>query len=482
MSRSSGWFKAVALTIAAAMFVSCLPVGAARAGLVTTEQVLDQTAAAGERERLAAVFCATTCAARWRRSASIGTRRWRGSPASPIAEVRAGRRPDRRAAGRAELHRRRADHRGRGADRPRHPGPARGDRRLRVHQPRYVSLPRRVRGGRAARAAGALLLWALAGCATPESHRLLDAAGGLPPRAEVAGVPFFPQEEAYCGPAALATVLSWSGLPVTQDEVAAQVYTPGREGTLRTDVAAAARRHGRLAVPVTRLADLVAELAAGHPVLVFQNLGLGWFPVWHYAVAVGYDLEAGDTRAALGPRAAARHRPSPPSSAPGRAATIGRSWCCRPTSCRPRRTSWRCCAPHPASSRPAGCSAAAAAYAAIAAALARQPRRLDRARQYRLCQPGPRRGRGRVPQRDRAPPGGRRGLEQSRARARASRAGRRRRSPPRSAPCASAARMRRPTARPCARSAAPNQTGATHLRIDAGPRCARMPATGPECR
>ena len=56
MSRNSGWFKAVALTIAAAMFVSCLPVGAARAGLVTTEQVLDQTAAAGERERLAAVL------------------------------------------------------------------------------------------------------------------------------------------------------------------------------------------------------------------------------------------------------------------------------------------------------------------------------------------------------------------------------------------------------------------------------------------
>lgn len=110
----------------------------------------------------------------------------------------------------------------------------------------------------------------------------------------MAGVPFFPQEEYYCGPAALATALSWSGLPVTQDEVAAQVYTPGREGTLQSDVVAAARRNGRLAVPVARLADLTAELAAGHPVVVFQNLGFGWFPVWHYAVAVGYDLNAGD--------------------------------------------------------------------------------------------------------------------------------------------------------------------------------------------
>ena len=29
---------------------------------------------------------------------------------------------------------------------------------------------------------------------------------------------------------------------------------------------------------------------AGHPVLVFQNLALSWYPQWHYAVLVGYDL------------------------------------------------------------------------------------------------------------------------------------------------------------------------------------------------
>jgi tetratricopeptide (TPR) repeat protein len=38
----------------------------------------------------------------------------------------------------------------------------------------------------------------------------------------------------------------------------------------------------------------MAELAAGHPVLVLQNLGLDWWPQWHYAVAVGYDRERGD--------------------------------------------------------------------------------------------------------------------------------------------------------------------------------------------
>jgi tetratricopeptide (TPR) repeat protein len=46
-------------------------------------------------------------------------------------------------------------------------------------------------------------------------------------------------------------------------------------------------------VPVTGLNALLHEVAAGHPVVVLQNLGLDWYPQWHYAVAVGYDLGAG---------------------------------------------------------------------------------------------------------------------------------------------------------------------------------------------
>lgn len=139
-----------------------------------------------------------------------------------------------------------------------------------------------------------LLSVLLAGCATPP--QVLDlrrSAGDLPARMELAEVPFFPQEEYYCGPAALAMVLDWSGLTVTQEDLAPQVYTPGREGTLQTDILAAARRHGRLAVPVADLRSLLTELAAGNPVLIFQNLGLSALPQWHYAVATGYELEPG---------------------------------------------------------------------------------------------------------------------------------------------------------------------------------------------
>jgi len=42
----------------------------------------------------------------------------------------------------------------------------------------------------------------------------------------------------------------------------------------------------------TSFPTLFTEIAAGHPVIVLQNLAFDWYPVWHYAVAVGYDLDA----------------------------------------------------------------------------------------------------------------------------------------------------------------------------------------------
>ena len=129
------------------------------------------------------------------------------------------------------------------------------------------------------------------GCATPGLDAARVRRSGLPTRAEVANVPFHPQARLYCGPAAMATLIGWSGLPVSQQEMAAQVYTPERKGSLRIDMLSAARRKGRLAVRIDSLPALLREISAGHPVLVFQNLGLRWYPRWHYAVATGYDLE-----------------------------------------------------------------------------------------------------------------------------------------------------------------------------------------------
>lgn len=109
---------------------------------------------------------------------------------------------------------------------------------------------------------------------------------------ELTAVPFHPQAERDdCGPAALAMMLGWTGLAQSPADLAPKVYTPGREGTLQADIVQAIRREGRLGIEVNSLDDLLIELDAGNPVLVLQNLGIKAWPIWHYAVAMGYDLE-----------------------------------------------------------------------------------------------------------------------------------------------------------------------------------------------
>lgn len=136
----------------------------------------------------------------------------------------------------------------------------------------------------------------LAGCAgTPVTDALVRTPpADLPAAVELADTPFFPQTEYHCGPAALAAGLGATGVAVTPDEVARKVFTPGRQGSLQADMVTAARRHGRLPVPVDGMADALREVAAGRPVLILQNLSLEMAPQWHYALLVGYDLAAGD--------------------------------------------------------------------------------------------------------------------------------------------------------------------------------------------
>lgn len=135
-----------------------------------------------------------------------------------------------------------------------------------------------------------LLLALTGGCAAPGYKAIQGQPGDLPARAAVDGVPFYPQEDYYCGPASLAMMLTWAGIPANQQDIAEQVYTAGRQGTFPSDIMAGARRNGALAVQVRSLRDLLGEIAAGHPVLVFQNLGLKLWPQWHFAVAFEYDL------------------------------------------------------------------------------------------------------------------------------------------------------------------------------------------------
>lgn len=139
----------------------------------------------------------------------------------------------------------------------------------------------------------ALLLAALAaaapGCASNPERQVLRTAGTA---VELTAVPFFAQDEFQCGPAALATVLQADAVDITPEQLVPEIYVPGRRGSLQAELLAATRRHGRVPyVLPPALAPVLAELRAGRPVLVLQNLGLERWPVWHYAVLVGFDPE-----------------------------------------------------------------------------------------------------------------------------------------------------------------------------------------------
>lgn len=138
----------------------------------------------------------------------------------------------------------------------------------------------------------ALMMLLMTGCAS--TPRLAESTQRhLPPQTLLEDVPFHGQRDYQCGPASLAMVLNASGVPVTVDTLIPQVFLPGREGSVQPEMLGTVRRQGRIPFRIEGSLDaLITEIDAGHPVVVMQNLSLPAWPIWHYAVAIGFDLEA----------------------------------------------------------------------------------------------------------------------------------------------------------------------------------------------
>lgn len=139
---------------------------------------------------------------------------------------------------------------------------------------------------------------AIGGCAVilPQTSALKEQRPpDLPVKAELAEVPFFAQEEYQCGPAALAMAINAAGISVTPEALVDQVYIPARKGSLQVEMLAATRRRGLVAYELApKLTHVLGEIAAGTPVIVLENYGFRIYPLWHYAVAIGYDFERGE--------------------------------------------------------------------------------------------------------------------------------------------------------------------------------------------
>jgi len=109
---------------------------------------------------------------------------------------------------------------------------------------------------------------------------------------EIEGVPFIQQDSQFCGPAALASVMTYYGAPVDQKIIGSRVYSEKLQGALITDLEIYARdagfetNSGRGTVE-----GLKAEIDQRHPVIVLVDRGFWVLSRAHYLVVFGYDDE-----------------------------------------------------------------------------------------------------------------------------------------------------------------------------------------------
>lgn len=136
-------------------------------------------------------------------------------------------------------------------------------------------------------------LFLLLGCATPsQTQKILVSPPNIPTHYEIAQVPFYLQQDLFCGPATLAEVVNYYGLHQTQEELSADLFIPELKGSLQIEMTAASRKHGFLAyAQAGNLTQLLSLVSQDIPVIVLQNVSISWYPMWHYSVVVGYDLD-----------------------------------------------------------------------------------------------------------------------------------------------------------------------------------------------
>jgi tetratricopeptide (TPR) repeat protein len=137
-----------------------------------------------------------------------------------------------------------------------------------------------------------LFIVSLSACVAPQTKQLqFERPKDLPSKAYIKNVPFYPQKQFHCGPSTLAMAMNFYGKKLTPKELAKDVFTPGRKGSFQSEMKAAVRKRGMLAYELTpELVYLLAEVSVGHPVIILQNKSVKYYPVWHYAVVIGYDL------------------------------------------------------------------------------------------------------------------------------------------------------------------------------------------------
>ena len=140
------------------------------------------------------------------------------------------------------------------------------------------------------------LLMLLTGCQTPvQTQQLLATPPNIAKQHLINKVPFYPQQQYFCGPTTLAEVAGFYGIAQSPEQIAPNTFIPELEGTLQIEMTAATRQLGLLAYAErSNMQQLLKLVAENIPVIVLQNNSISLWPQWHYAVVIGYDLASGE--------------------------------------------------------------------------------------------------------------------------------------------------------------------------------------------
>jgi len=132
----------------------------------------------------------------------------------------------------------------------------------------------------------------LSACSHTPQTKALPSSSFANAANELESVPFYPQTQYQCGPAALATVMQFRDIDVLPDDLVDKIYIPEKQGSLQIEMVAATREKGLVPYVIEpELTAILAQIKAGHPLLIMQNLAYQWMPYWHYAVVVGFDVD-----------------------------------------------------------------------------------------------------------------------------------------------------------------------------------------------
>lgn len=105
----------------------------------------------------------------------------------------------------------------------------------------------------------------------------------------IQNVPSYPQEAYQCGPASLAGVLNYWGLPVSPEAIATEIYSPSAKGTLNVDLVYYAQEKGFKAISYSgSVEDIRKKIDSGFPLIVFVDYGFWVYQQNHFMVIIGY--------------------------------------------------------------------------------------------------------------------------------------------------------------------------------------------------